>query len=894
VFALEIASHTTYKRDLRAKPARFAELGVAEYWRLDPTGGEYFTPPLQGEHRRDRVGSPTNGVVADVVAFTHIVPQDLRTSAISAFAAPQDGVDELLHAARLLATPFALIEASTGGLDLYAISSTGEPPAKLHKRIPPSEVPELRGSELAAELAPRVIRAAKAGMRQLTLFPMDAGLLVNARNHSVDSISSRLKGAFRLAIQNNVEPTTAARLAIESLAAWIVPHKHGLTDIARRNVVGAALKHHGAHFNRLAEWETSHPELVESILCELGDGVDYSTIDARSINAVYEQLFLTPRLRKKFGIFHTDQRLAARILDHLPVEEIPPADRYVVDPACGAGNLLLAAQERLENLSPGDWSPEDTHVWLRTHMYGSDIEPIAVEIAKLSLLVSSLPLGNSWQIERRDAVDDTMSFRVPPTVWVTNPPWQFRPDSREEKAIDFLNRAVEHLADGGLLACILPASWLSTRTHRNSRREISAKCSVFEVWRLPRDMFKEARFPAAVVFAQKRRTAPRSSFAFRWVTASGKHRNDFLKSGKVQFQSSERTRSDGQFVGGPLDDLTASGVVVRDVATVSAGVSRRGTPRPSLPGEGVPVLAYDAPKVVHRPIDAASISWVSNPTEAYPYPISREPDLLQAPKLLVQADRFPDNAWRLRPVVDPVGVIPPGSWQIVAGRPQTVWALNAFFSTSIASCFVHSHSIAKRITVEVLGEIPLPSDWLSRHEPRFADLGLQMAEQTSDLLSLVDQAERLARDAFRLDKQTVEAIERIMAGYKAPDERVRVLDVDVPRDSGDASAGQFNQAPGTVLHVGRTKVRVWVRGGPEEGFTVDLHEGMPGWLLQKDATFELTGDPQTGSYRLHRVAHLSDEQVFSLDYRRKRYSTASGGQDSSRSQTGRRHDDDLA
>ncbi len=123
------------------------------------------------EHRRDRVGSPTNGVVADVVAFTHIVPQDLRTSAISAFAAPQDGVDELLHAARLLATPFALIEASTGGLDLYAISSTGEPPAKLHKRIPPSEVPELRGSELAAELAPRVIRAAKAGMRQLTLCP---------------------------------------------------------------------------------------------------------------------------------------------------------------------------------------------------------------------------------------------------------------------------------------------------------------------------------------------------------------------------------------------------------------------------------------------------------------------------------------------------------------------------------------------------------------------------------------------------------------------------------------------------------------------------------------------------------------------------------------------------
>ena len=52
VWALEIASHTTYKRDLRAKPARFAALGVSEYWRLDPTGGDYFAPPLQGERRR--------------------------------------------------------------------------------------------------------------------------------------------------------------------------------------------------------------------------------------------------------------------------------------------------------------------------------------------------------------------------------------------------------------------------------------------------------------------------------------------------------------------------------------------------------------------------------------------------------------------------------------------------------------------------------------------------------------------------------------------------------------------------------------------------------------------------------------------------------------------------
>ena len=50
-FALEIASPTTVGVDLEVKPAKYAELGVSEYWRLDPTGGELLDPPLQGERR---------------------------------------------------------------------------------------------------------------------------------------------------------------------------------------------------------------------------------------------------------------------------------------------------------------------------------------------------------------------------------------------------------------------------------------------------------------------------------------------------------------------------------------------------------------------------------------------------------------------------------------------------------------------------------------------------------------------------------------------------------------------------------------------------------------------------------------------------------------------------
>ena len=57
-FALEIASPKTVRTDLYVKPAKYAELGVAEYWRLDPTGGDLLDPPLQGETRHSGRWTP--------------------------------------------------------------------------------------------------------------------------------------------------------------------------------------------------------------------------------------------------------------------------------------------------------------------------------------------------------------------------------------------------------------------------------------------------------------------------------------------------------------------------------------------------------------------------------------------------------------------------------------------------------------------------------------------------------------------------------------------------------------------------------------------------------------------------------------------------------------------
>ncbi len=48
-FALEIGSPSTAKNDLEEKRELYARLGIGEYWKFDPSGGDHYGAPLVGE-----------------------------------------------------------------------------------------------------------------------------------------------------------------------------------------------------------------------------------------------------------------------------------------------------------------------------------------------------------------------------------------------------------------------------------------------------------------------------------------------------------------------------------------------------------------------------------------------------------------------------------------------------------------------------------------------------------------------------------------------------------------------------------------------------------------------------------------------------------------------------
>ena len=56
--ALEVASESTSRQDIIAKPGIYAAVGIAEYWRFDPSGGEYHGQPLAGGRLQDGAYRP--------------------------------------------------------------------------------------------------------------------------------------------------------------------------------------------------------------------------------------------------------------------------------------------------------------------------------------------------------------------------------------------------------------------------------------------------------------------------------------------------------------------------------------------------------------------------------------------------------------------------------------------------------------------------------------------------------------------------------------------------------------------------------------------------------------------------------------------------------------------
>ncbi len=105
---------------------------------------------------------------------------------------------------------------------------------------------------------------------------------------------------------------------------------------------------------------------------------EFDNVDEDILKGVYQEL-IDIDTRHSLGEYYTPDWLCERIVKEFDFKK---SDK-ILDPACGSGSFLRAAIHRIKELNP-DVSVEE----LNEQIYGIDIHPLSVQIAKTTLLLA--------------------------------------------------------------------------------------------------------------------------------------------------------------------------------------------------------------------------------------------------------------------------------------------------------------------------------------------------------------------------------------------------------------------------------------------------------------------------------------------------------------------------
>jgi SAM-dependent methyltransferase len=787
---------------------------------------------------------------AEIVAFSRPAPQHDMTTAVI-LGSTSESRSDALELARALASPFTVIAAEQ--FEVWRTGATASADEQLSALSLANVAVE--AASWRARLAPEVVERAKTTTRQLSLIPIDVELLASAERRSREGLTELIEQAVGL-VMSDVPTATAdpelaarefdraARIVVAAVAALMVRDKldYASADASEQQALAAARQMFPRQFMWLDDIAAEDEARLVGALQILGENVNYAGLSPAVVSHVYESALVDEAVRKDLGVYYTPPELARRISEHIPFEEVAPDDRVVLDPTCGSGTLLLAAYERMQAAAPEHWDIFERHEYLRSHLIGYDADRFAVEIAQLALLVHSMPAGDKWNVEQRDA-REPLPDDPRPAVVMSNPPWKYTRVARNEELADmFIRRMIEVLRPDGFLAVILPATWLTSAASEDTRSYLLKHASLFELWRLPEGVFSASTFASSVLFARKN---PESRpYVFRRVFRDRTSINAFLNTGvaDVQFLVDEAPRDEIRLPG-PLD---AQRELLERLPTLSSLALVQGGPATDdvkkLRGEG-PYLWL---RFARRLREFGAVPSEALMRVRYPEDFSRrgaDASVYLQPKVLVSATRWSENPWRLKVALDTLGVIPRNSLHMVipkSGDEDDLYALLALLGSSLASAWVDTYEPSRNVHIRVLKALPMPP---RRHWARLAKIGRKLHESAQHGAvdaRLTVALEELIVSAYGLDEATISALRAHFADEPAPEGGSRF-----PAIAAESRASLSDERPrqvGAVLEVGENRLRLWVPGvTPKSGAWVQLPHRFHGWLAEQGATFDVFG-----------------------------------------------------
>lgn len=213
--------------------------------------------------------------------------------------------------------------------------------------------------------------------------------------------------------------------------------------------------------------------------------------------------------RKATGSYYTPTAVVQKLCRRLfSMNEASGKD--VFDPCCGTGNFLLQLPPQIGF----------------EHVYGNDMDPVSVKIARINLSLKydiSDPSVIYLHITESDYLSSDPARQF--DFIIGNPPWGYdftapqktqlrsRFKSATGSSIEsydvFVERALSDLKKGGILSFVLPEAILNVKTH-TPIRQIMLNCCFFQYLEFLGNPFDQVQCPCIILQTVCNRTAFRS------------------------------------------------------------------------------------------------------------------------------------------------------------------------------------------------------------------------------------------------------------------------------------------------------------------------------------------------------------------------------------------------
>ena len=177
------------------------------------------------------------------------------------------------------------------------------------------------------------------------------------------------------------------------------------------------------------------------------------------LGLIYQSL-LTEGEKNRSGAYYTPPAVVRDMVRGLPFE----SGQIFLDPCCGSGSFLLGLVRA--------GVPTE-------QIFGCDIDPVAVMIAKTNLICECGQAKAATRIVCGDFLTEDLALPEKFDYILTNPPWGAM--GKGESFSDFLHKGCEKLGENGAMRYLLPDSFLNVRTHREIRRHLLEKECITQI-----------------------------------------------------------------------------------------------------------------------------------------------------------------------------------------------------------------------------------------------------------------------------------------------------------------------------------------------------------------------------------------------------------------------------